>query len=200
MSSIPRQMHNLTSRVYASSFCETYSQSPASSGFFRSPASMGKAILTGPVVDSKSSPLAGPDANIDIFFGLTAGFSRASIHARQELQGGSPISDSTLAALQGASISFGMPGMQPVSFHLTTGLSRSTFIDACFALFGQWITLWTAGRIPVTPANGGGHWMKTELPQFMRAAAVTGEWHHVRLTGLRQVGGGNWAAVFLILV
>jgi hypothetical protein len=179
MSSIPRQMHNLTSRVYASSFCETYSQGPASSGFFRNPASMGKAVLIGPVVDSKSSPLAGPDANI---------------------QGGSPISDSTLAALQGASISFGMPGMQPVSFHLTTGLSRRTFVDACFALFGQWITLWTAGRIPVTPANGGGHWMETELPQFMRAAAVTGEWHHVRLTGLRQVGGGNWAAVFLILV
>jgi hypothetical protein len=110
MSSVAKQMHNLNARVYASSFCETYSQGPAASGFFRNPASMGRALMTGPVTDSL--PPAGP--NTEIFFGLTGGYSGASIHGRPELQGGSPISDPVLAALQGASISFGMPGMQPL--------------------------------------------------------------------------------------
>jgi hypothetical protein len=194
MSSVAKQMHNLNARVYASSFCETYSQGPAASGFFRNPASMGRALMTGPVTDNL--PPAGP--NTEIFFGLTGGYSGASIHGRPELQGGSPISDPVLAALQGASISFGMPGMQPVSFCLPTGLSRTTVIDASFGLFGQWISLWTAGRVPCMAANG--HWLESELPAFIRAAAVTGEWHHIRLAGLRHVGGNNWAAVFLILV
>jgi hypothetical protein len=145
---------------------------------------------------NESTPPSGPST--EVFFRVTAGLSGASIQSRQELRGGSPIFDVTLASLQGATITFGMPGTKPVSFRLPAELSRTKLIDPSFALFEHWVVIWTAGRISILHANG--HWIEKELPAFMRTATVTGEWHNVRLTGLRHVQGKNWAAIFLILV
>jgi hypothetical protein len=80
--------------------------------------------------------------------------------------------DALLVALQGASISFGMPGMQPMSFSLPAGISCSTVIDVLFGLFGQWIAMWKTGHVPRMPANG--HWLEVELPAFIQA-----HWKHL---------------------
>jgi uncharacterized membrane protein YeaQ/YmgE (transglycosylase-associated protein family) len=189
MNAIVKQMHNLNARIFASNSCETHSHGAASAGFFLDPSSMGEALMAGPVIDA---PAADPSEKV--FLGLTGGFSGASIHGRRELQEGSPILDALLVALQGAIISFGMPGMQLVSFRLPAGISWSTVIDVLFGLFGQWIAMLTAGHVPCMPVNG--HWLEAELPAFIRAAVIMEEWHHIRLAGIRHIGGNNWAAVF----
>jgi hypothetical protein len=66
--------------------------------------------------DAASQPSKVPFTTLSYYFlrRTLGGFSGASIHGRRELQGGSPILNALLVALQGAIISFGMPGMQLV--------------------------------------------------------------------------------------